>query len=126
MRRTLIAEGDAPTRAVLTWLLEHDGRFDVVATVESGEGALAYDGPLDAALVDIALPGLDALQTVRALRDRYPRMAIVVAAGVDVPYLRAAAAEAGADGYVNRAADAPRLLDILASVRPPDGGRAMP
>jgi DNA-binding NarL/FixJ family response regulator len=122
MTRTLIAEGDAHTRAVLTWLLEHDGRFEVVATPDCGESALAWDGPLDAALVDIALPGLDALQTVRALRNRYPRIAIVVVAGVDVPYLRAAAAEAGADGYVNRTADAPHLLDLLASLYPVEDG----
>jgi hypothetical protein len=33
---------------------------------------------------------------------------------LDVPYLRAAASDAGADGYVNRGVDAGRLGDVIA------------
>jgi DNA-binding NarL/FixJ family response regulator len=85
---------------------------------------VAWEQPLDVALVDIALPGLDALRTVRKLRDRHPAARILVVAGVDAPYLRAAVAEAGANGYVNRGVDTERLADILASPHPEDGAGA--
>ena len=118
MIRSLIAEGDTHARAVLSWLLGQDDRFEVAGTAGSGDEVIGWPEPLGAVLVDIALPGLDALQTVRTLRHRHPDLTIVIVARVDAPYLRAAAFDAGADGYVNRAVDAERLGDLLAGLYP--------
>lgn len=123
--RTLIAQGDAQTRAVLTWLLKDDARFDVAASVDTGERAVSWVQPLDAALIDIALPGLDALQTVRTLRDRYPDITIVVVGEVDVPYLRAAALDAGADSYVSLGVEPSHLTSLLALRHPASGGGSL-
>jgi DNA-binding NarL/FixJ family response regulator len=112
----LIAQGDVDSRAVLGWLLGQDNRFEVVSSVGSGEEAVGHQASFGAALIDIALPGIDALRTVRTLRERSPRATIVILASVDAPYLRAAAADAGADGYFNLAVEATRLGDLLANL----------
>jgi len=115
--RTLVVEGDGHVRSVLTWLLEHDPRFVVAASLASGDSAVAFHHPLDAALVDLAVPGLDALSTTRLMRDRYPSLKILVMAGADVPYLRAAVLDAGADGLATRALGAAAIVDTLAALR---------
>ncbi len=100
--RTLLAHRDPHLVAVLRWLLAEDPRFDPVGVVANGERATAWPGHLDAALVDLALPGLDALSTVRALCAAHPGVTVAILADVDAPYLRAACAAAGAAGYLDR------------------------
>jgi DNA-binding NarL/FixJ family response regulator len=114
--RVLVAQGDTHTRTVLGWLLAQDERFEVAGLVGSGDEVIRWPDPIAAVLVDIALPGLDALETVRSLRGRYPESTIVIVGGVDAPYLRAVARDAGADGYLNRAVDGARLVDMLAEL----------
>jgi len=114
--RTLVAAGEAPVRQILTWLLEQDPRFAVVGSAGTGEEAAGWPGPIDAALVDLALPGLDAFGTVRALREQNPGITVLVVATVDGPYLRAAASEAGAAGYVDRSSPAANPVELLANL----------
>lgn len=114
--RTLVADGEAPIRRVLTWLLEQDPRFDVVGSVGTGDEAAGWSAPIDAALVDLAVPGLDAFETVRALRKSHPGITVLIVATVDGPYFRAAAAAAGADGYVDRSRDESNPAELLAKL----------
>ncbi|MBO0693040.1 MAG: response regulator transcription factor [Acidimicrobiaceae bacterium] len=112
--RTLVAEGDTRVRQILVWLLMHDPRFEVVGSVGTGGEAARWPGPIDAALVDMAVPGLDAFQAVRALRERHPGIIVLIVATVDGPYFRAAAREAGADGYVDRSSGGANPVELLA------------
>lgn len=114
--RTLIAHGEPRVRRVLTWLLEEDPRFVVVASVATGDEAAGWSGPLDAALVDLTVPGHDAFETVRALRERHPGITVLIVATVDGPYFRAAAREAGAAGYLDRSTDEENPANRLAEL----------
>jgi two-component system, NarL family, invasion response regulator UvrY len=114
--RALVVDGDERMRTVLGWLLGEDPRFELAGSVGTGGEAAAFRGRLDAALVDLAVPGLDALRTVRALRAGHPGIVVIVLADVDVPYFRSAAADAGAAGYVERTAGALTLVDLLADL----------
>lgn len=111
--QTLVADGETRVRQILTWLLKQDPRFEVVGSVGTGEEAARWSGRLDAALVDLALPGLDAFQTVRALRERHPGITVVIVATVDGPYFRSAALAAGAAGYVDRSVNEANPADLL-------------
>ncbi len=118
--RTLLVCGDDPVRLVLGWILAEDARFDLVGSVARGDHAAAWTDPLDAALVDMAVPGLDAFATVRALLQQHPAMTPVVLGHVDVPYLRAASMEAGAAGYIDRSGlDGPAVVEQLAQLCQP-------
>jgi two-component system, NarL family, response regulator LiaR len=113
--RTLLVCGDEHLRTVLAWILAEDGRFELVGSVARGDHAAAWKHPFDTVLIDLAIPGLDALATIRTLRRRYPALTVVVLSPVDVPYLRAASSEAGANGYIDRSRlDGPGVIDQLA------------
>jgi DNA-binding NarL/FixJ family response regulator len=112
--RTLVADREARVRLILVWLLKQDPRFEVVGSVGTGDEAAGWAGPVDAALVDLAVPGLDALQTVRALRERHPGIIVVIVATVDGPYFRAAAQAAGAAGFVDRTTNDTNPTELLA------------
>ncbi|MCL2393798.1 MAG: hypothetical protein FWC87_03835 [Acidimicrobiaceae bacterium] len=114
--RTLVAAGEAPVRQVLTWLLEQDPRFVVVGSVGRGEEAAGWSGPIEAAVVDLAVPGLDAFATVRALREHHRGVTVLIVATVDGPYFRAAASEAGAAGYVDRSRAEANPVELLAAL----------
>jgi len=113
--RTLLVCGDEHLRAVLAWILAEDHRFELVGSVDRGEVAAGWTAPLDAAVVDLAVPGLDAFAAIRALRRCHPSITALALGPVDVPYLRAASNEAGAAGYLDRSAlDGPTVVEQLA------------
>ena len=114
--RTLVAGGEVQVRRILTWLLEQDPRFEVVGSVATGDDAAGWPAPIDAAMVDLTVPGLDAFQAVRALRERHPGIKVLIVATVDGPYFRAAALAAGADGYADRSTDEGNPAEVLAEL----------
>jgi len=115
--RTLVVQGDSHLRAVIEWLVQDDPRFVLVGSVATGEQAVAWTDPLEVALVDLMVPGLDALVVVRTLRANHPAITVIVLAEVDVPYLRAAAADAGAADYLNRLEAGPGLGELILGLR---------
>jgi DNA-binding NarL/FixJ family response regulator len=66
-RRVILADGEALVRAGLRALLEADGTVTVVGEAASGEGTVELAAGLnaDVVLIDVALPGLDSVQTTR-------------------------------------------------------------
>ena len=114
---TLVVQRDSHLRTVIEWLVEEDARFVLVGSVSTGDEAVAWAEPLEVALVELLIPGLDALVVVRKLRARHPGITVVVLADVDVPYLRAAATDAGAAGYVNCLDAGPGLGELIMGLR---------
>jgi DNA-binding response OmpR family regulator len=107
--RVLVAETDRHLQSVLCWTLDHDERFSVVARVSSGDQAVACCEPFDLALVALTISGLGGMGTIARLHRRTPVPVVVVLAPVDPIYLRHAAADEGAVGFLV----APRDLDNL-------------
>jgi CheY-like chemotaxis protein len=79
--RILVVDDDDPIRQSIRLALDIIG-IEVVA-VESGERALEAFGrvPFDGAIVDLMMPGMNGLETIRALRARAPDLPIVVISG---------------------------------------------
>lgn len=109
----LIADADDRVRSLLRWLLDHDGRYDVVGEVVTGEELASYPGRPDLVIVDLTIPGLNAYEAVCRFRSSHPDATIVVLSSVDAPYLRQAMAAAGAEGYIVTTTPTADLLDIL-------------
>ena len=66
MPRILIVDDDKAVRTAIQVLLEYEG-FEVVV-VENGRSAIeaATKTSIDAAIVDIVMPGMDGLETIKA------------------------------------------------------------
>jgi two-component system CAI-1 autoinducer sensor kinase/phosphatase CqsS len=107
-----------------------------VIEVEHGQAVLeqlqAQDG-IDAVIVDLHMPGMDGLETARAIREAHEPWStvpvIAMTARSDEPAV-AAATEAGMNGFLVKPVDALLLYDTLrrliagggAAARPPEPG----
>jgi DNA-binding response OmpR family regulator len=99
--RILVVEDDERIRSSMRLALESEG-YDV-DDVASGEDALEIfaDSPIDVALIDIMLPGMDGFECCRALRRQSAVPIIIVTARADTHDV-VAGLEAGADDYVTK------------------------
>jgi two-component system response regulator (stage 0 sporulation protein F) len=81
VRRILVIDDDDLVRTTVRQMLEAKG-FDVVIASD-GHHALRIldDTRFDAILVDIFMPGMDGLETIRAFRQRSPDIAIIAMSG---------------------------------------------
>lgn len=103
-------------RAMLVTLLSPRFAVDAVGTVR---GALAHARAARpvAAVVDLGLPDGDGTELVRALRELYADLAIVVLTIEDASARVLAALAAGANGYVTKDRVASELHDAIDAVR---------
>jgi two-component system chemotaxis response regulator CheB len=78
--RLLIVDDSSTTRLLLTKLLSRDPEIEIVATAADGQIALTkLDQTLpDLVLLDVEMPHMDGLETLRALRQKYPAMPVVM------------------------------------------------
>jgi CheY-like chemotaxis protein len=79
--RILVIDDDDLVRTAVQQMLENKG-FDVVVAAQ-GQHALRIldDSHFDAIVVDIFMPDMDGLETIKALRERSPDIAIVAMSG---------------------------------------------
>ena len=109
MTAVLLVEDDEPLRRALRASL-HTGRFSVLET-PSGEEALtvvASKRP-DLVILDLNLPGIDGLETLRYLRG-FSGVPVIVLTVRDDLRNKLAALDAGADDYLVKPFEAEELL----------------
>lgn len=87
-----------------------------VLTASSGDEALALAGahPVDIALVDLKMPGIDGQQTLEALKASHPWMEIIILTGHGSIDSAAACTRSGAYAYLQKPCEFERLLEALA------------
>jgi two-component system, chemotaxis family, protein-glutamate methylesterase/glutaminase len=112
--RVLVVDDSAFMRAALTRMINCMPDLEVVASVSSGSHALEEIPELDPDVVtlDVCMPGLDGLSTLRCIMNDFPRPVIIVSASTE----RGAettlnALSAGAFDYIPKSLS-PTSLDI--------------
>jgi len=78
--RVLIVDDSAFMRTALSRMVANDPDLCVVGTAANGTEALQKIGPLDPDVItlDVQMPGLDGLETLRCIMDQFPRPVIMV------------------------------------------------
>jgi len=114
----LLADDDDDVARVFTRALEARG-YKVRRARTGGEALALIAGltQLDAAIVDLVLPGAGGLDIVRDLRRAFPMCRIVAVTGMDEPVMARAFTDAGADMFLPKPVEMSRLLDAISSPR---------
>jgi DNA-binding NarL/FixJ family response regulator len=118
--RVLVVDDDDRAAHIARVVLEDgSGRFAVVGRARHGGEALQLAEALapDVLVLDLHMPILGGIETLRRLRAQGSDVAVVVASASDQPDEVAAALDAGASGYVSKgellARLAPEILRAL-------------
>lgn len=121
--RVVLCDDVPQLRTLLRFGLEEDGTLRVVG--EAGDApagiALVTEHRPDALLLDLSMPGMDGLQAIPVVRERLPRLAIVVFSGFGADRVAPTALGLGADRYLEKGAEMAvlraTLLDAVAERR---------
>ena len=113
MSRILVVDDESSVRRMLSQFLKSQG-YDVLEA-ESGEQALALarDGALALILLDIDMPGIDGLETLRRLHREVPGSLVVMVSGIDDEQRAIRSLEEGARDYIRKPVELQHLRAIL-------------
>ena len=116
--RVLLGDDHRIVREGLKQVLADAPEVQVVAEAASGPEVLdrvqALAGALDVVLLDIALPDMDGLDVLQALRRSHPRLPVLMLSTYPEKQYAVRCIKLGAHGYLNKSADPD---DMLAAVR---------
>ena len=110
----LLVDDDDDVARVYTRAFERAGM--TVQRARNGSEAIAMihsATPLQAAVVDLVLPGIGGLDVVRAIRAAHPGCRIVAVTGLAEPALEAPLRAAGADAFLVKPVDLDLLLKAI-------------
>jgi len=107
--RVVLVDDSAPARTMLARLLAPYFQIRIAGQAENGSDGLALAASLrpDLVITDLQMPGLNGLQLVELLRQRYPAMRSLITSVNDGPICRAVSLKHGADAFISK----PRLLE---------------
>ena len=119
--RVLVVDDSVVIRRLLSDVLSEDDRLEVVGTAANGKVALAKIPQLNPDLItlDVEMPVMDGLETLREVRALYPRLPVVMFSTVTERGARTTldALELGASDYVAKPANVGSVTASMAAVR---------
>ncbi|MGE5703003.1 MAG: response regulator [Clostridia bacterium] len=116
--KILIVEDHPLFRSGVRNLLNTTSDLVVVGEASNGDDALALAETLqpDLVLMDIRMPGMNGIETTRLLKERFPKMEILILTMFRDDQSVFTAMRAGAKGYVLKDADEDELLQSIRMV----------
>jgi DNA-binding NarL/FixJ family response regulator len=123
--RIVLVDDHAVVRAGYRRFLEQEPGYSVIGEAASGEEAYALLQRLspDIVLLDLSMPGLGGLSSLRRFKLRWPLLPVLVFSMHDTVAFATQALRAGANGYVTKGSDPQLMVDAVRSVL--QGGQAL-
>jgi two-component system, NtrC family, response regulator AtoC len=116
MKKILIVDDDAATSAGMADVIEEWGyEAEVSGTVKSAWNSINKSLP-DAAIVDLKLPDGSGLDLLKQIKDTFPDVSVIILTGHATVDSAVKALKVGAEDYVTKPVDLPRLQVILKGV----------
>ena len=116
--RILIVDDQNLIRETIQVYLEQEADLEVVGHAENGTEALKQIEKLtpDVVVLDLEMPDMDGLTTIKIIRDRFSQTKILVLSSYDDRTRINQAIEAGAKGYLTKGTPLPQLANVVRSV----------
>jgi two-component system, NarL family, response regulator LiaR len=118
--KILIADDHRLFRQGLISLMKtRDDLVEVIGEAQTGEEAVLMAASLhpDVVLMDIYMPQMDGLQATREIRERFPKVAVIMLTSSENDKHLYEAIQLGASGYLLKSLDADELFELLTGVR---------
>ena len=113
----LIVDDERDFVEMLSLRLADEGhRVRSALTGENGLAALA-DGECDVVILDIRMPGMDGITTLKTMKARHPVVEVILLTGHGTIDTAVEGLKSGAFDYVQKPANFAELLDKLAAAR---------
>jgi DNA-binding NarL/FixJ family response regulator len=114
-----IVEDSIPVRDRLVRTIEDLPGLEIVGTAEDVPAAITglTDRHPDALILDLQLPSGSGLQVLRAVREKLPKLRVIVMTNFAAEPYRKAAMAAGAEVFLDKSAEFGRVRDILSGWR---------
>jgi DNA-binding NarL/FixJ family response regulator len=118
MTRILIADDHAIFREGLKQILEDVPELVVVDEASRGQEVLdkVAKHDYDLLLLDIAMPGLSGLETLKLLRSQKPKLRVLILSMYPEEQYAVRAIKAGAYGYITKASASEELIQAIRKV----------
>jgi len=115
--KVIIADDNSFIREGMKIILATFDEFDVVATVEDGQEAVAYceAHEVDVALMDVRMPNLNGVEATKQLTERTKTRTLILTTFDDDEYITDAILN-GAKGYLLKNNDPERIRDAIKTV----------
>jgi DNA-binding NarL/FixJ family response regulator len=115
MIRVLIADDHHLFREGLTRILDDEDDIEVVASLRSGEEALAAMNTYhpDVVVLDVNMPGMGGIETARRLRGHFPDVGILMLTVSEDRETLFKAVQAGVRGYLLKSSTGDELVDAI-------------
>jgi DNA-binding NarL/FixJ family response regulator len=116
--RIVLVDDHAVVRAGYRRFLEQEVGYAVIGEAASGEEAYALLQRItpDIVLLDLSMPGLGGLSSLRRFKLRWPLLPVLVFSMHDTVAFATQALRAGANGYVTKGSDPQLMVDAVRSV----------
>ena len=116
--RILLVDDSAEFLESAARLLTLHKQLRIVGRASSGNAALEQIAQLspDLVLMDLAMPGMNGLETTRQIKSRPAPPRVVIMTLYDVAEYRTAARQATADGFIAKSSIRSQLLPMLANL----------
>jgi CheY-like chemotaxis protein len=131
MSRVLVVDDDTAVRTVIQTVLEREG-FDVVLAKDGTSGIAAIQrNAFDVVIVDIFMPGMDGLETIRVFNKYAPSVPVIAISGflfrgtsTPAPDFLSMATKLGAAYSLHKPFRPNDLLRVVEACLGDDGGRS--
>ena len=113
--RTMLVDDSAFMRNILKKILLSTSKYIVVGEASNGMEAINKARELnpDLIIMDIVMPELDGIEATRRIKKEFPNIKVVMCTSVDQEKKMIEAIKAGADGYIVKPFQAPKVLEQL-------------
>lgn len=118
MIRVLICDDHLIVRQGIRQILADASDIEIVGEAANGPDALARlrNDPIDVLLLDIAMPGRDGLDVLKAVKADLPKLAVLMLSTYPDRQYAVRSLKLGAAGYLNKSADSEQMIAAIRKV----------